>query len=168
MAVGTQRRAKFLYHTFTRRFIMKSVISYNPNSVLSALSDWDKMVGSYFDRDYPCSTPAMAYPAVDIRDETDSYVLEAELPGFAEKEVDIKVNDRILTVASTKEEEKNAKEENVWLIRERGKRTFTRSFSMPRDVDIDGIKATFKDGLLTVNLPKRPEAREKTVAITRA
>ncbi|GAB1454711.1 MAG: Hsp20/alpha crystallin family protein [Spirochaetia bacterium] len=146
---------------------MKSVITYNPNSVLSALGDWDKMIDSFFDRDYPSSAATMGYPVVDIRDEKEHYILEAELPGFAEKDVDIKVNDRILTIASSKEEEKKANGEKVWLIRERGVRTFRRSFSMPRDVDLDGIKATFKDGLLSVILPKRPEAREKTVAITR-
>ncbi|MBU0926365.1 MAG: Hsp20/alpha crystallin family protein [Spirochaetes bacterium] len=146
---------------------MKSVITYNPSSVLSALNDWDKLVGSVFDRDYPSSAATMGYPVVDIREEKERYVLEAELPGFAEKDVDIKVNDRILTVSSSKDEAKNVGGEGVWLIRERGVRTFRRSFSMPRDVDLDGIKASFKDGLLSVVLPKRPEAREKTVAITR-
>lgn len=146
---------------------MKSVITYNPNSVLSALSDWDRLVGSFFDRDYPSSAATMGYPVVDILEEKESYILEAELPGFGEKDVDIKVNDRILTISSSKEEVKKASGEKAWLIRERGISTFRRSFSMPRDVDLDSIKASFKDGLLTVNLPKRPEAQEKTVAISR-
>ena len=106
--------------------------------------------------------------AVDISEEKERYLLEAELPGFAEKDVDIKVNDRVLTIASSKEEEKKSERDGVWLIRERGVRTFRRSFSMPRDVDLDGIKAVFKDGLLSVTMPKRPEAREKTVQISRA
>jgi len=146
---------------------MKSVITYNPNSMLSALDDWEKVVGDFFGRDYQYSAGTMGYPAVDIREEKERYVLEAELPGLAEKDVDIKVNDRIVTIASSKEEDKKAEREGVWLIRERGVRTFRRSFSMPRDVDLDSIKASFKDGLLTVLLPKRPEAREKSVEITR-
>jgi len=147
---------------------MKSVITYNPNSVLSALDDWDKMVGNLFDRDYPGSAGTVGYPAVDIREEKERYVLEAELPGLAEKDVSIKVNDRVLTVESAKQEEKKAHQDGVWLIRERGVRAFRRSFSMPRDVDLETIKASFKDGLLTVNLPKRPEAREKSIEITKA
>jgi HSP20 family protein len=148
---------------------MKSVVSYNPVSILSNVDNWDRLVDEFFGRDeqYPGSAGTMGYPVVDIREEKENYALEAELPGFAEKDVDIKVNDRILTIASTKEETKKNEREGVWLIRERGIRTFRRSFSMPRDVDLDAIKASFKDGLLTVILPKRPEAREKTIAIAR-
>jgi HSP20 family protein len=146
---------------------MKSLTSYNPVSILSNVDNWDRLVGEFFGRDeqYPGSAGTMGYPVVDIREEKENYVLEAELPGSAEKDVDIKVNDRILTIASTKEESRKAEREGVWLIRERGVRAFRRSFSMPRDVDLETIKATFKDGLLTVLLPKRPEAREKTIAI---
>jgi HSP20 family protein len=148
---------------------MKSVASYNPVSILSNVDNWDRLVDEFFGRDeqYPGSAGTMGYPVVDIREEKENYALEAELPGFAEKDVDIKVNDRILTIASTKEETKKTEREGVWLIRERGVRTFRRSFSMPRDVDLDAIKATFKDGLLTVLLLKRPEAREKTITIAR-
>jgi HSP20 family protein len=148
---------------------MKSVVSYNPVSILSNVDNWDRLVDEFFGKDeqYPGSAGTMGYPVVDIREEKENYALEAELPGFAEKDVDIKVNDRILTIASTKEETKKNEREGVWLIRERGIRTFRRSFSMPRDVDLDAIKASFKDGLLTVILPKRPEAREKTIAIAR-
>ncbi len=147
---------------------MKSVITYNPDSVLSAFDDWDKLVGNLFDRDYPGSAGTVGYPAVDIREEKERYVLEADLPGLAEKDVSIKVNDRILTFESLKQEEKKTGQDGIWLIREPGVRTFRRSFSMPRDVDLEAIKANFKDGLLSVTLPKRPEAREKNIEITRA
>jgi hypothetical protein len=86
---------------------------------LSALDDWDTMVGNLFDRDYPGSAGTVGYPAVDIREEKERYVLEAELPGLAEKDVSIKVNDRILTIESAKQEEKKAQQDGVWLIRER-------------------------------------------------
>ena len=109
----------------------------------------------------------MGYPVVDIHEEKERYVLEAELPGLAEKDVDIKVNDRVLTISSSKQEEKKSEKEGVWLVRERGVRTFRRSFSMPRDVDLEAIKAVFKDGLLTVTMAKRPEAREKTIEVSR-
>ena len=149
---------------------MKSVITYNPDSVLSVIDNWDRLVSDFFGRDdqYPSSAGTRGYPTVDIREGKESYQLEAELPGLGEKDVDIKVNDRLLTISSSKEEEKKDGKEGVWLIRERGIRTFRRSFSMPRDVDLEAVKATFKDGLLTINLPKRPEAREKSIEITRA
>lgn len=148
---------------------MKSVVTYNPDSVLSVFDNWDRLVSDFFGRDerYPSSAGTMGYPVVDIREEKERYVLEAELPGFAEKDVDIKVNDRILTIASSKQEEKKEGQEGVWLIRERGVRTFRRSFSMPRDVDLEKINAVFKDGLLTVTMAKRPEARERSISISR-
>ncbi len=148
---------------------MKSVVTYNPDSVLSAIDNWDRLVSDFFGRDerYPGSAGTMGYPVVDIREEKERYVLEAELPGLAEKDVDIKVNDRILTVSSSKQEEKKSEKEGVWLVRERGVRTFRRSFSMPRDVDLESIVAVFKDGLLTVTMAKRPEAREKTITVSR-
>ncbi len=147
---------------------MKNVVTYNPKPVLSIFDDWDKLVGDFFGRDYQCSAGTMGYPVVDIREEKEHYILEAELPGFSEKDVDIKVNDRILTISSSKEEEKSSENKGVWLIRERGIKTFRRSFSMPRDVDLEGINAKFKDGLLSVTMSKRPEAREKTITVSRA
>ena len=148
---------------------MKSVITYNPDSVLSVFDNWDRLVSDVFGRDdqYPSSAGTRGYPAVDIREDKERYTLEAELPGFAEKDVDIKVNDRVLTISSSKDEEKKSERDGVWLIRERGIRTFRRSFSMPRDVDLEAIKAVFKDGLLSITMPKRPEAREKSIEISR-
>lgn len=128
------------------------------------------MLGDYFSRGMSSGTSSSScgYPAVDIREEKERYVLEAELPGLSEKDVDIKVSDRILSLASIKTEEKETKADGTWLIRERGVRSFRRAFSLPRDVDSEQIAASFKDGLLTVVLPKRPEAREKTISIKRA
>ncbi len=149
---------------------MKSVVTYNPESVLSVFDDWDRLMGDFLGRGLRegASASTCGYPAVDIREEKERYVLEAELPGLSEKEVDIKVNDRILSLSSAKADEKAERREGTWLIRERGIRSFRRAFSLPRDVDGDGIQASFKDGLLTVVLPKRPEAREKSISITRA
>lgn len=148
---------------------MKSVVTYNPDSVLSVFDDWDRMMGSFLGRGMDSGTSASSagYPSVDIREEKERYILEAELPGMSEKDVDIKVNDRILSLSSSKGEEKEERKEGTWLIRERGVRSFRRAFTMPRDVDMDHIQASFKDGLLTVVLPKRPEAREKTISIAR-
>jgi HSP20 family protein len=147
---------------------MKSVVTYNPDSVLSVFDGWDRLLGDFFNKEgYSGSMSTAGYPPVDIREEKERYVLEAELPGMAEKDVAIKVNDRVLSIASVKEEEKQDDKNGVWLIRERGVRAFRRSFTLPRNVDPDQIKANFKDGLLTIVMQKRPEAQEKTIAISR-
>lgn len=148
---------------------MKSVITYNPDSVLSVFDDWDRMIGDFLGQGARSGSSASTcgYPVVDIREEKDRYVLDAELPGMSEKEVDIKVNDRVLTIASTKEEDKKEEKDGRYLIRERGVRTFRRAFTLPRDVNSEKIAASFKDGLLTVMLPKRPETQEKSISIAR-
>jgi HSP20 family protein len=149
--------------------MMKSVVTYNPDPVLSVFDDWDRMIGDFLGRGVRSGSSASTcgYPAVDIREEKERYVLEAEMPGLGEKDVDIKVNDRVLTIASVKQEEKSEEKNSHFLIRERGIKTFRRAFTLPRDVDVDKIGASFKDGLLSIVLPKRPEAQEKTIAIAR-
>lgn len=148
---------------------MKSVVTTNPDSVISVFDNWDRVLGNFFGRGLMSgtSTASCGYPAVDIREEKDRYVLEAELPGLSEKDVDIKIKDNILTLASIKEESEE-KKEGSWIIRERGVQSFRRAFSLPRDVNSEGIDAVFKDGLLLVNIPKRPEAQEKSINIKRA
>ncbi|HPE35974.1 MAG TPA: Hsp20/alpha crystallin family protein [Spirochaetales bacterium] len=146
---------------------MKSVVTYNPDSVLSIFDDWDRMLGDFLGRESYTGMASAGYPPVDVREEKERYVLEAELPGLGEKDVAIKVNDRVLSIASVKEEDKKEERDGVWLIRERGVRAFRRAFTLPRNVDAEKIGASFKDGLLTVSMPKRPEAQEKTIAISR-
>jgi len=149
---------------------MKSVITYNPASVLgNVFDDWDRVMADFLGTDLGSTRSASTcgYPAVDIREEKERYVLEADLPGMNEKDIDIKVNDRVLTLSSVKQEEKNEERAGTWLIRERGVKLFRRAFTLPRNVDTEAIKAVFKDGLLTVDIPKRPEAREKSVSVTK-
>ncbi|HAP42801.1 MAG: hypothetical protein A2087_11960 [Spirochaetes bacterium GWD1_61_31] len=144
---------------------MKTLLTYNPANVLSVFDDWDRLMNDFAG---PNSGLRGASPLVDIREEKEEYVLEAELPGLSEHDVDIKVQDRVLTIASvgaTKEEKTDSK---GWLVRERRRYNFRRAFTLPRNVDVDRIGAIFKDGLLTVRLPMSPEAKEKVISITRA
>ncbi len=107
-------------------------------------------------------------PAVDIADTEKAYEIAAELPGLDEKNVEVKFSDGMLTIKGEKKEEKKEKKKDYHLS-ERRYGSFQRSFTVPDGVDADKIDATFKDGVLTVTLPKTLEAqrKEKQIAIKR-
>lgn len=103
-------------------------------------------------------------PAVDVRETDEGYILEAELPGYDEKGVEVHVDGQVLTIESKKDEQKEEKN-GSYIIHERYSEAFRRSFTLPDDVDSDAITATFKNGLLTLNIKKRIESRRKLIKI---
>jgi len=100
-----------------------------------------------------------AVPAVDIAESDKAYEIAAELPGMDEKNIEVKVVDGTLTIKGEKQEEKEEKEKDYYL-HERQYGSFERCFEVPEGVDADKIEASFKKGVLTVTLPKKPEAQK--------
>jgi HSP20 family protein len=98
-----------------------------------------------------------AAPAVDIVEKEKAYEVTAELPGMDEKNIEVKLANGGLTIKGEKEEEKEEKKKEYYL-HERRFGSFERSFAIPEGVDTDKIEASFKKGVLTVTLPKKPEA----------
>ncbi len=96
-------------------------------------------------------------PAVDIVEHEKDYQIAAELPGMEEKDVELKVANGVMTIKGEKKEEKEEKKKDYYLS-ERRYGAFQRAFSLPDGVDADKIEASFKKGVLTVTLPKKPEA----------
>jgi HSP20 family protein len=105
-------------------------------------------------------------PTIDVREEKDRYVLVAELPGLNEKDIKLEMKDDILSLSTenSKEQEKIS-ETATWIRRERKEFNFTRSFSLPEDVDREKVEAKFRDGLLTIELPKKPETAPRIVPV---
>jgi HSP20 family protein len=108
-------------------------------------------------------------PVVDIAEREKEYEITAELPGMDEKNIDVKFADGILTIKGEKKEEREEKKKDYYLS-ERRFGSFQRSFQVPDGVDADKIEASFKNGVLTVVLPKSAEAQkqEKKIAIKKA
>jgi HSP20 family protein len=108
-------------------------------------------------------------PAVDIVDKDKAYEITAELPGMDESNIDVKYADGTLTIKGEKKEEKEEKREDYYLS-ERRYGSFQRSFGVPAGVNAEKIDASFKNGVLTVTLPKGAEAQknEKKIAIKKA
>jgi HSP20 family protein len=98
-----------------------------------------------------------AEPAVDIVEKEKAYEITAELPGMDEKNIEVKLSNGGLTIRGEKQEEREEKRRDYYL-HERNFGAFERSFTLPEGVDADKIEASFKKGVLTVTLPKRPEA----------
>lgn len=106
-------------------------------------------------------------PAVDVREEEDKYTLEADLPGMGQDDVDLHIENNVLTLKSAREHEEEKKEQG-YLIRERRSTSFTRSFPLPKGVDQDKIDATFKNGVLTVTMPKSEDQSGRRIDIKKA
>ncbi|MGN6318819.1 Hsp20/alpha crystallin family protein [Trinickia sp.] len=108
----------------------------------------------------------LAAPAVDVAETDKAYEIKAELPGLDEKDVEVKLVNGGLSIKGEKHEEKEEKQKDYYL-HERRFGSFERYFQMPEGVDPEKIEATFSKGVLTVTLPKTPEAQkpEKTIPV---
>jgi HSP20 family protein len=101
----------------------------------------------------------VAQPTIDLVERDNAYELAAEMSGLDEKNIEVNVANGVLTVKGQKEEGKVEKKQDYHL-RERRFGSFTRSVRIPETVDTDKIEATFKNGVLKVTLPKKPEAQK--------
>jgi HSP20 family protein len=105
-------------------------------------------------------------PSVDIYENEHELVLTAEVPGIDDKDIEIKVEDNTLTIKGERKMENETQEENYHRI-ERSYGAFFRSFSLPHYVDHDTIKAEHLNGILTITMPKKHEAKTRTVKIVK-
>jgi len=158
-----------------RRYIMKAVTLYRPRILENALSDFDHYMDSFFGDNFlsPSERIFNRLPSVDIRDTEKAYILEAELPGFDEKDIEIHLDNNTLTIESKKEEEKSeessvdAAADRNYLIRERRTASFCRSFRLPENADPEAISASFKNGILSMEINKKAEAQKRVIQITK-
>jgi len=105
-----------------------------------------------------------ATPATDIVEKDNAYEITADVPGFDEKNIEVKLANGGLTIKGEKHEEKEEKKKDYYL-HERHAGSFERYFRIPEGVDTDKIEAIFKKGVLKLTLPKKPEAQKPTKKI---
>lgn len=143
-----------------------------PNNGMSTWNDFDRLFESVFS-----NMPSWKdrSPAVDIRQDENMYVIDADLPGMTEDQIDVRVENDLLVISATAEEVKTANdaaqatEESSpeFIVRERSGRSFYRSFALPKDADAGHIEATYRNGVLTVQLHKKPESKPRQIEIKR-
>ena len=103
-------------------------------------------------------------PPVDILERGDEVVVKVDLPGVTQNEIDIRVEEGTLTIQGERKFVKESSEENYVQV-ERPYGTFRRTFSIPRTIDQESIKASYKDGVLRIILPRRQEIQPKQIVV---
>jgi HSP20 family protein len=111
----------------------------------------------------PAGTSAFA-PAVEVKETKDSFVFKADLPGVKESDIEVTVTGNRLTLSGKREAEKEEKDDTYYAY-ERSYGSFTRTFTLPADVDTAHVKAELKAGELTIAVPKTPAAVAKKIPI---
>lgn len=123
------------------------------NTWMSDFFDTDR----FFDSDW---LKKQSVPAVNVRETEKAYEIEVAAPGLSKKDFNITVENRVLTISSEKEEEKEAKEEN-YTRREFSYSSFSRSFTLPEGVSEEDVKASYADGVLRLAVPKKEVSQPK-------
>lgn len=108
----------------------------------------------------------MRAPETDVIETEREIRVVTEMPGLTPDQIEIDVENNVLTLRGEKREERTEGEAGKYHLAERRYGTFTRSFVLPRDVDSEGIQASFENGVLTVSIPKSERARRRRVEIS--
>ncbi|MBN2124412.1 MAG: Hsp20/alpha crystallin family protein [Deltaproteobacteria bacterium] len=103
-------------------------------------------------------------PAVDVVDQEDRILIKAELPGVDKKDIHVELKNNVLTLEGERREEKETKEERYYR-KERFFGSFRRSFAVPEGLDPEAVKAEYKDGVLSVEIPKPEEKKTRKIAV---
>ena len=135
--------------------------------------DMDRMLDDFFgrrtrpwwpERWFRADEMEVKPPIVDVFEEKDDIVVKAELPGMEKDNIDVNLTDHRLTIKGEKKKEDEIKEENYYRA-ERSYGSFLRTLDLPKDVRADKVKASFKNGILEIRMPKTEEARTKEVKV---
>jgi HSP20 family protein len=113
----------------------------------------------------PLQSEARFAPDFEVKENKESFVFRADLPGVAEKDLQVQLNDNRLSVSGKRESEKTEQNETYYAS-ERSYGSFTRSFTLPEGVDADKAHAELKNGVLSIAIPKRPEAQPRKISVT--
>jgi HSP20 family protein len=106
-------------------------------------------------------------PAMDVHEDEKQYAISVELPGVKKEDVHVELQEGALTIRGEKSSEREEKKEQRRYT-ERSYGSFSRSFRLPADADVERLDASFKDGVLTIAIPKTEEAKPRTIAIKSA
>ncbi len=152
-----------------------ALVRFKPEREFSAWSPFKDIVnmqrevgrlfdGLFADFDENGNSVTSWLPRADVIENGDAYIIKTELPGVDKNDVKITVRDNVLTLKGEKKQEKEEKGHNFHRV-ERSYGTFERSFSLPTGVKNDKIDAAYKDGVLTITLPKVEEAKPKEIEV---
>jgi len=128
---------------------------------------WPKFINDFFDRDWMdfsmrnFSDTNTTLPSINIKEDKEGFDVEMAAPGLDKKDFKIELENNVLTISSEKKVENEIKEGQEFTRREFSYQSFTRSFSLPKNVESEKISALYENGILKVSIPKREEERPK-------
>ena len=135
--------------------------SFSGLPILRSLMEWEPLreLAPLFEKEESAFVPKF-----DVKETQDAFLLKADLPGVAEKDIEVSVSGSRLTISGKREEEKKEKGD-VYYTWERSCGMFTRSFRLPEGVDVDHLEAELKGGVLTIVAPKKAEFQPRKVTV---
>ncbi len=138
-------------------------LSGSGDMLIELENEMNKVMDGFFGR----SKRELSFvPSMDVVEQKTEYLLKLEVPGLSKGDIEISVEDGVLSISGEKKFEKVDEKDGRYHIVERRYGKFTRSVNIPRATDVSKISADFKDGVLTILLPKKPEAKPFKVEIS--
>ncbi|MEP3836414.1 MAG: Hsp20/alpha crystallin family protein [Algibacter sp.] len=139
-----------------------SLVNSNSNQNFPTLSNW---LDDFFNRDLPSVftsnfNTGITLPKVNIKETADAFMVEMAVPGLKKSDFHIDIDNQALSISTETKEEKEQKEEN-FTRREFGYSSFKRTFTLPESVNDEKINASYNEGILSILLPKKEEAKQK-------
>lgn len=146
---------------------MRLVRYREPAKTTPALfNNWmDDLFSEFFDNSFKGVSRQQGYPLVDIEENDTSYLFKIELPGVPKENVNIEIDNRVLTISGEKNI-KTEENENNCFRKETFSGTFSRSFTLPDHVETEQAKAIYKNGVLELSIPKTVEKAKKKIEIS--
>jgi HSP20 family protein len=140
-----------------------TIVRYRDNPVRSIFDELDSMISSGFDM--VGRRVGNSFPPVDIIEDKDGYRISADLPGMNKEDISINIENNLLTISGEKKTETEKSEKDLYYHLERSFGSFSRSFTLPDNVDTQNVEANFRNGVLTMLLKKREETKPRQIAI---
>lgn len=154
----------------------QDIVKKEPSRALRPFEEFEKMFDEYFsrnwmrpfDKDWPSFSSLKAFegkvPSVDVIDRDNEVLVKAELPGIDKKDIDVSVtSDTVSITGSSSKEEKE--EEEDYYRHEISRGNFSRTLTLPAEIDESKVNATFKDGVLELTLPKLKKSRRQSIKV---
>jgi HSP20 family protein len=148
-----------------------ALIRWEPVRELNTLqNEMNRLFNTFFDSPAPANAPVSGparrwVPAMDLTETADEFVLHADLPGLAEDDVHIELDDNVLTVSGERKASHESRKEGYYRV-ERSWGSFSRSLTLPEGVDPEAVNASFDRGVLEVRIPKPEQRKPRKVEIS--
>jgi HSP20 family protein len=144
-----------------------ALVKYSGEDPWKALDSLRSEINSLFEGTrqlFPWSREEVSLPSVDIWEDDEAVYMDADLPGFEQKNIDLELRDNVLTISAKRESVKEEKEKDYYRS-ERQRGSVYRQIELPSSVDNSKVKAKFKDGVLHISLPKLEEDKKREIKV---